>query len=222
MSAIEDLKDKLQTQLLILGDRIQESSIYIEIKDRYENLNSRMQVVVKIVVSLMVFLFLYSFIHSPLTTANENITSYQEKRELLRTLLKTSRASQDVPALPVAPAIDSIRFQLDSYFRQIGLVDSQISGIFPEVNGGLLIPTNMSESALKVQLSKLNLKQVTDISHRLTNIAPSVKLLDLSMIANIEDARYYDVTWKLVSLKIPVVPPPTIEPAETKKPKGRR
>lgn len=222
MSAIEDLKDKVQTQLFILGDRIQESSIYIEIKDRYENLNSRMQTVVKLVVAVLVFLFLYSFIHSPLTTANENISSYQEKRELLRSLLKTSRASQDVPALPVAPGSDSIRFQLDSYFRQIGLVESQISGIFPEINAGALIPTSMSDSALKVQLSKLNLKQVTDISHRLTNIAPSVKLLDLSMIANLEDARYYDVTWKLVSLKVPAVPPPVVEAEETKKPKGRR
>lgn len=223
MSAFEDFKDQAKTRLLILGDRIQESPAYIELKDRYENLNPRMQMLVRLFIGLLVFLLLFTVVKSPLNTANENIASYQEKRELLRSLFKTSRASLDVPAIPTAPAIESIRFQLDSYFRQIGLIDSQMAGMFQDPITGNLIPNTMSDGSLRVQLNKLNLRQITDISHRLTNVSPSIKITDMSMNANLEDSRYYDVTWKMVALKVPALPPPPANEDDSKTPKkGRR
>lgn len=222
MSLFEDLKDQTKNRILILSDRLQESSLYVELKDRYENLNSRMQLLVRVSLSILILFGLFSFIRSPLNLADENIASYQEKRELLRSLYKTSRASQEVPVLPVAPAIESIRLQVDSYVRQIGLIDSQIIGLFQDASQGQLIPTAMSEGGLKVQLSKLNIRQITDISHKLSNLNPSVKLVDLALNSNQEDSRYYDANWRLVALKIPVLTPAITTEADDKKPNKAR
>ena len=74
--------------------------------------------------------------------------------------------------------------------------------------------------ALNVSLNQLNLKQVIDVGYQLQALAPSLKILDIDLKANATDSRYLDVIFKLVSLKVPVLPPPEPEPVSANPKKG--
>ena len=82
-------------------------------------------------------------------------------------------------------------------------------GATPASFEGRLIPNNLVSNVLSIKLAKLNLKQIVDIGGSLIGLSESVKMKDMSIVANATDTRYYDVTFKLYSLK---VPEPTPEP----------
>ena len=58
------LKEQLKDQFKELWDRIQESSLYIELKEKFELLPSRIQKVIVVGASLVLALFLFSFPYS--------------------------------------------------------------------------------------------------------------------------------------------------------------
>ena len=55
----------------------------------------------------------------------------------------------------------------------------------------------------------MNLKQIVDIGTSIAAISDSIKLKDIDIKSNVNDSRYYDVNYKVYTLK---VPEPTPEP----------
>ncbi len=86
-------------------------------------------------------------------------------------------------------------------------------------NNSKLVLKNLTEGVLQANLAELNLRQVLDMGHSFQSINPSVKLKDMDMIANREDSRYFDVTYKLVALAVPAPPEVPVEapPSRSKK-----
>jgi hypothetical protein len=67
----------------------------------------------------------------------------------------------------------------------------------------------------------LNLRQILDLGHRFSTLSPTVKMKDVALSTNAEDARYLNAVFRLVSLKVPEPPPPEPEPEKDNK-KGKK
>jgi len=215
MSALDDLKEQLSSEAKNLWEKLQDNSLFIKMKERYENLTPVMQ---KVTVATIAVIFLYLIFSIPLgyfSASRESVAAFEEKRQLIRDLLKVSREAQEVPDLPVPPDLSTLRSQIEGQLQAARLLPEQIKGTENSSDPIKLIPGNLNQGALNVSLSQLNLRQVIDIGHALQNISPSVKMTDLKMEASLKDARYFDVIYKLVVLAVPsqtetaeIEPPP--------------
>ncbi len=212
----DDLKDKLSTEARATWDRIQESATYNQMRDRYENMTPAMQQLTMYggiaVITLMVLSIPYGYFNG----SSEAVNEFEGKRMTIRELLKVSREAAEVPAIPPAPSMDMLRGNIESTIKAANLLPEQIKGTQPS-SGSNLIPSNLSEGGLQIHLAKLNLRQVVDLGYKFSNISSSVKMADMTMTANREDNRYFDVVYKLVALAVPAAPVISAEPEPIKK-----
>ncbi|UXR63866.1 hypothetical protein EZJ49_12410 [Bdellovibrio bacteriovorus] len=218
MSSFDDLKERFIADSRATWERIQESTAYNQMRDRYENMTPPMQKLTVVGGAALLTLLVLSIPYGKYTQSNEYVGEFESKRMTIRELLKVSRESSDVPQIPQAPSMDMIRNNVDNQIKAANLLPEQVQGTEIQENTSNLVPKNLTEGLLQVSLVKLNLRQVLDLGHQFQSINSSVKLKDLIMTANREDSRYFDVVYKLVALAVPA--PPAPEPAEP--PRGRK
>lgn len=199
-----------------INQQVQDSPAFNQLKDRYENLSPSGQ---KMVVLFGALLIVFVLLFIPLTNLSVSqslMSGFEEKRNLVRELYKTYRESSANPNIETPPTLMVLRSSVESIIERAELLPEQKIGIREVAAEGRLIPQTMLSGVLDIQLAKLNLKQIVDIGTSLVAISNSVKMKDLSVIANREDTRYYDVTYKLYVLKVPDQQPEiTPEPSST-------
>ncbi len=212
---IDDIKDQIIERAKTLSEQIQESSIYINLKERYENLSANGQRLTIVGASAFcIFLVLYSPF-SWLTTSSDYVTDFEETRGLIRELLQSSRDPSatlaiSIPGLPI-PQLQS---QVEETLKRAQLSTEQINSIKATSEPSRLIPSELSFGDLEVSLQKLNIKQIVDLGHNLQSLNPLVKLKDLQMKANSTDQRYFDVIYTLSSINAPTTAQSGIETPE--------
>lgn len=217
---LEDFKDRLASDARQTWERVQDSAAFNQLRDRYENMSPGMQKLTVVALSAAAALFVLSFPYANLSTSTEYVTEFEGKRLTIRELLKVSRESSEVPEIPSAPPISSLRSTIEAQLKSANLLPEQIKGTQEAENTSNLIPKNMTEGLLQVSLAKLNLRQVLDLGYQFQSISPSVKMKDMIMTANREDGRYFDVVYKLVTLAVPA--PPEVAPEPPTPPRNRR
>ena len=200
---LDDLKDKLHSLLHSFLEKIQESSLYLQLRDRYENLTPAGQKISLILAVIVGFLFLISFPWVNFNSSQVAIQEFEERRSLIRDLYRVTQESSSTPQIPVPPDVNTLRSRIQNELQLARLLPEQINeaDVTNEPSG--LIPENWLQGTARVSLSKLNLRQIVDIGYQLTAISPSVKMKDLVMHANSTDSRYFDVIYKLAILKVP-------------------
>lgn len=207
----DDLKDRVISDARMTWDRIQDSSVYNQLRDRYENMTPVMQKVTVFGSIAVIAFVILSIPYGAFSTSQELVGEFESKRMTIRELLKVSRESSEVPQIPQAPGLDMIRSNIDNQIRAANLLPEQIKGTQVQDADSKLIPKNLTEGGVQVTLAKLNLRQILDLGYQFQSINPSVKLKDLVITANREDSRYFDVVYKLVALAVPA-PPEVAEP----------
>jgi hypothetical protein len=148
-------------------------------------------------------LLIISIPYSYYSQSTENVSTYEEKRSLIRELLKVTRESSEAPDLPVAPSSDVLKSNIENQLNMAHLLPEQMKGVEIISAETGLIPKGLLQSGLKISLAKLNLRQIVDLGYNIQNISPSVKMNSLNISANKEDLRYFDVEMKMVSLVVP-------------------
>jgi hypothetical protein len=206
MSQFDDLKERFISEGKATWERIQESSTFNQMKDRYDNMTPSKQKLSIVGASAVVALIILSVPWGYYSASQTNVEDFEGKRMTIRELLKVTRESSDVPQIPQAPPMASLQGIIDSQIQSSHLLPEQIKGTQTVTNNSKLIPTALTEGMMEVNLAKLNLNQVLDLGHRFQTINPSVKLKDLIITANREDGRYFDVVYKLVALAVPAAP----------------
>jgi len=199
----DDLKDNLKSQLSQTWSRIEESSFYNQMRDRFENLSPSQQKLAMMGTGALLALIVISVPYSYYSSSTDYVSTYEEKRGLIRELLKVTRESSEVPDLPVAPSSDILKSNIENQLRMANLLPEQMKGIEVISADTGLIPKSLLEAGLRISLAKLNLRQIVDIGYNIQAISPSVKMNDVNIKANSEDPKYFDVDFKLVSLAVP-------------------
>jgi hypothetical protein len=218
MSFADNLKDSAKSAFDKTSERVRESDAYIQLQDRYQNLSPSGQKLAR-AAGILLILFVFLFVPlSYLSSSSQSITLFESKRELIRDLFRTYRESSSTQNVTLPPAPDSLRAQIQAVIQRAELTPEQNIGVAESSMDGRLIPQNLISSVLDIKLMKLNLKQIVDIGSAIVAINDSVKMKDVTIIANTTDNRYYDVTYKLYSLKVPEpIPEPVAELEPIKK-----
>jgi hypothetical protein len=203
MMNFDDIKDNLKSQLGQTWSRIEDSSAYNQLRDRFENLTPTHQKMVLAGAGALIALLIFSIPFSYYSTSSDYVTTYEEKRGLIRELLKVTRESSEVPDLPMAPPADMLKNMIEGQLHMAKLLPEQVKGIEVIAADTNLIPKGLLEGGLRISLAKLNLRQIVDIGYNIQAISPSVKMNTLNVTANAEDPRYFDAEMKLVSLAVP-------------------
>lgn len=210
MSQLDNLNEQFKTGLSKIQQQLQESPTYAQAMDRYESLPPSSQKVVLVLGTFVILFFTLFYPLSQLSTSQDVLASFEEKRNLIRDLFRTHREASASPNIPLPPPTESLRASVSAVITRAELLPEQNLGIANGAAEGKLIPASLVASVLEVRLAKLNLRQIVDIGSSLVSISQSVKMKDMVMVANAQDTRYYDVTYKLYTLN---VPEPTPEPA---------
>lgn len=222
--ALEELKERLSQQAKDLGSKVQESALFQTLKEKFDDLPSNQQKIVVILLVVVVSFFTFSFPYENWSASSNSIAEFEERRQLIRDLLKVTKESNEMPMFPPAPDLGQIKTDIEMRLQQFQLVPEQLGGINVEMAmNSSLIPASRQKGGLKVMLKKLNLRQVVDITAQLQSMLPSVKLKNMNIDSNLQDPRYLDATFDFTVIEIPQVnmDMSADEPETKSKPRGR-
>lgn len=198
-----EILERIKEALKNLSAQIKDSNLYIQLKESFENLSPQMQ---KITMAGIIAFFAFALLYSPinyLLSADENLTQFQEQRDVIKSLLQVSKDAKDIPNIPPPPPIDAVRENVNTILQGANLMPEQIITNEISQEASQIVPSHLMTGALKVVLAKLNLRQILDIAHSLQNISQSVKFKDVQVQENSEKAGYYNAEFVLVSLNVP-------------------
>lgn len=217
----DDLKEQLLSLLRRLGERIQDTPAYGQLKDRFDGLSPSMQKTTVLAGVVLAFLIVLSLPWSWYGESHTAVEGFDERRNVIRELLKVSREAAEVPDIPTAPPIESLKADVQNRAKQANLLDEQIKSIETVAAAGGLVPSDKSAGGLVVTLWKLNLRQLVDVGGQLSRLNPSVKMTGVEIAANKEDAHYFDVVYRLTALAVPDLSADAPEPEPAKAPARR-
>lgn len=202
---LDDLRDKVRENVAALWGRVQESTLFNNLKEQYETWPASVQKTVLISASVLGLLILLSIPYSYIDSASTAIEEYNENRLLIRDLLRVGRAAKDPPPLPPGLSQGDLQAQVQPLLNEFSLTPEQLTPVRPlsERPAAALAPTVIHQEGVAVQLKKLNLHQVLDIGRRMATLSRGVKITGLEVVANAEDNHYFDVIFKLVSFSLP-------------------
>lgn len=203
----DDLKDRLQSELKQLWEKIQDSSAYNQARDRFENLSPFGQKASLIGAVFLVLAFFFSIPWGFYSNSSLHEEEFLASRNLIKDLFKAQREAQEAPQLMMAPSPDSLKMQIENSLKAFQLLPDQIKGVEVSSEKTSLLAENLVQGFVKVSLAKLNLRQINDIGYQLQSLNPNVKIKDLSIEPSLSQPKYFDASFRLVALKIPEPPP---------------
>lgn len=198
---LQDLKDNFVSQFKLLIDRIEESPAFQQLKDRYENLTPNLQKAVNLSTVAVIVIIFISAPWGYFMQSVSNLDEFLSKRSLIRELLQTAKEVNELPEIPQSPVAEEFKSRVESELQSARVVKELIKSIEVVPVSSSLIPAELVESEIEIQVSKLNLKQIVDVGHQIQAISGAAKMSDMTLNANAEDARYYDVIFRVLLLK---------------------
>jgi hypothetical protein len=203
---LNELKERFQSELKVSIEKLQESNLYIQLKEKYDDLTPSMQ---KVVLWGSAAFFLYAFVSIPgdkYSNSQILVEEFESRRDLIRQMMKVHREASSSFDIPVAPDIQSLKSRIERDLRNARLLPDQILSVEPVLANSRLVPENLLSGQLDVKLTKLNIRQVVDLGFQIQSISPSVKLKDLSITAHPELKDYFDVSYSIITLSVPQNP----------------
>ncbi len=209
--AFEEIKDRTIEGLQSAKTKLDEVELYQKIRERYESLSPIAQKVTTGAFALFLAYIVLLIPRSYFDAGTENLALFEENRDLVLDLYKVKRKSLSSPQAspPLDPsslesyartAVTGARVQPEQ-IKAISVVDSSSS------RPSTVIPKSLRQNLVEIRLANLNLTQVVDIGHALSNIQ-STKIMSFDLRPGSAEGNYFDVLFKIVSFDIPVAPAP--------------
>lgn len=203
---LDQLKDRLFEQLKGTWGRIQESSAYEKMMERYHELPPTGQKVALIGSVLFSVLLILLIPFASFQTSSENVAQFEENVQALRDLFRVQRELASAPQVDDPPGPAQLQSMVQDVLTQAGLSADQIKGNSPlspqRDPSNAFIPANVMEQGVEVTLMKLNLKQVVDLGSRLSQLGRNIHLTAMDMKASSTDVHYYDVIYRVMGFTI--------------------
>lgn len=205
--AFEDLREQLKDRASEALAKLQESSTFNSLRERYESQTPPMQKAVLAGGIALAFLMVLWFPMSFLSSGSDQISQAEENRDLIKGLLRASHSASEPAPLPPPMSADTLKSSVERVLRDNGLLPDQI-GIMnpiPESANGGLAPAGVVTTGLAVQLKKLNVAQVIEIGNLVQNMAPGTKLIGVDVIQSAGTTHYYDLVLQILHFGLPTM-----------------
>lgn len=204
---IETLKEQAIERFDSYRNQIEDSEIYIRLKERYDNLQPNIQKLLKgFAIFLVVYIF-YSFPAGFVSSAKEQLSFFEENRQLTRELIRAGRIAKTTQLPPAAPSPSALTSQVRGILKAEQVTDDQIVATNPqnEVASNKIVPKSINQNGVKATVKKLNLRQVVRIAEGLDQINSS-RLMNIAIQADNQDPHYYSVDFELAAFSVPQSP----------------
>lgn len=219
---LDDLKDRLRTEWGQLRERLEESSTYNNLRDRFQDLNPVAQKAILIGGALVFALIFLSIPYTPFEQSQTNMSDFEAKRDVMRDLLRVQKEINETPDISIPPPAESVKGRIQSDLQMAQLLPEQIRSVNVQpASPNKLMSTAQVDGIVEVSLAQLNLTQIVDLGFKMQAINPSVKVKDLIVQASSAGAGYFDVIYRLVVLKVAQEEPMPVDEPPKKKGKGR-
>ena len=198
MNRLRELYEQLLDQFQTQWNKFTETTFYIQVRERYEDLSAPKQKIVQAAAALVAFLVLLSVPLSYFSTASDEMTRFETLRELTRDLLRVTR-TQNAPSVE-SMSSSQLAGKIRDELRGFRLSEDQIKKVEPIPANQMallkLAPAQIQEDGVEVTVLGLNLKQIVDVSHRLANMGETTKLSGMS-IQSTAKAGFFDLTMQV-------------------------
>lgn len=220
----EDIKDRVRETAQAQWNSFQETSAYIQAKEKYDDLPTLAQWGVKIAAGVITILLVLVLPLSWLSTGSEQIVFFEDNRNLIKDYLKTAKGLQNLPEVIPQLSPADVKGKVDPIVQGMNLLPEQIKetreNTFTAESGSQLIPGTLVRQGVEVHLSKLNLTQSVDLAYKLQALGEGLKLLGLEIERSPNETHYYDAKFRVVSFSVankgteskPAKPAATSEP----------
>lgn len=220
---IEEIRENLKDQLLTTWEQVRDSSTFMSIKEKYEILPQQSQKVIKIIGASLVVLILFMLPYSYISSSNEQMQRFEETRELLNDLLEAQSTPKGNTTPP--PSLESLKSSVQAQLNQASLEPEQIITVSEDSNSPNLSFKNkdIKQRSLKVELGKLNLKQVVNIGKSLQAVHSSAKLVDIKLdsVVSEKEQGYFNVSYYIKTFEVPELAEKD-DSSKRSRPRGRR
>lgn len=209
---VDDIRDKAFETLQSIKGRLEESDAYLQLKERYDSLSPVAQKAVAATAALLFTLLILQIPFSYYEKGSENVALFEENRDLILDLYKVKRHSLSTPQIapPLEPS--DLEARARTAITNARVQAEQIKGISHFDNAGpkasAFIPKNVTQSGVEIRLANLNLNQIVDIGHALTNLGSTSKIVGLEVKPGTAAGNYFDAIFKVVSFNIPAAAAP--------------
>lgn len=197
--AFEDLRDNVRDQLRTLSANIQESSAFINLKEKYQSLSPNGQKLSLIGAGLASFLIVMAVPYMFYSGSQTAMEEFEEKRTVVRDLFRVTREASSIPAPPPPVTAMDLQNNARNLLNGARLQQEQIVGVNEASINVTGIPKTIEQAGILISLAKLNLKQIVEIGHELQNLHQMARMAGLEVKANVSDPAYYDVVYKVVA-----------------------
>jgi type II secretory pathway component PulM len=217
------LKEQISDRLSELWNRIQESSMFMNLREKYEALSSRSQKLIVIGSCLCVTIFVFSFPYSYISSSQAHLKSFEETRSIIKDLLKAAKTLKEPSPLPPEVPGSILTGDITHSLDEFRLVPEQLGGVqLLQEKVTNLVPEPVHQIGVTLAIKKLNLRQIVEISNKLQTLGSGVKLMALDILENEASSHYFDVSYRIANFSIPVVVMPVVAPERGKAKKAQQ
>jgi hypothetical protein len=214
---LDALKKRLLQELEETKSRLEDLEFYQKIKEKWDHLSPKHKKIFFIATPCFLLLFLLFPVYSDFSAAEEFLTEFEAKKDLIRTLMLTQKDLSEIKSPRGGLNLPLIKDRIKTDILQDGLLPEQSSAIeeFKTFQGSSVFPEQVIEGGLEFKLSQITIKQLVHIATKIENLGAQVKIRDLIVNADMVNKGYINATLKILIFKISdpqVLPPTSSEP----------
>ena len=208
MTRLEDIKEQVQERLKDLWIKIQESSIFISFKEKYDNLTHSAQKALRTGTILIAIGFLSWILWGLFSESSKKLVEFEEYQDSIKQLTQLRKDMALTASVIPPPSVSMLEQRVNVILKSFYLNSDQIEDVSIKGPSAFVPlpkrvsfgkgPNAIQQKGVLVSLKSLNLKQITDIGFRLQTMHSSAKLVGLDMKASLEHNNYYDVMYTIV------------------------
>lgn len=205
----QDFKEQLIETVKIKWSQFQETGVYLNLKEKYDDLSPLGQKGIQVAGIIFVFLILVMTPWAWMSGSSSILESFESRKQVVRQLLQLKRDMGQAPQISTGYPTSALKSEIQAAVQQLGLTPDQIKGV-EEVSvasdgDSRLVPSEIQQAGVQLTVWKLNLDQFVKLSFRLQGLNPGAKLLSVDMKANSDDNHYYDIIYQVVMFSPPPV-----------------
>lgn len=198
----EDVKEYLGAEWERTRSKLEDNPTVQRLQEAFQNLSSGAQRGVIIGVVLGIALVLLSVPWGYFSSSNENLSTFDSHRESLQDFYKTERESTFLNEIPPSATPQEIQTSIQNQLQTMSILPEQITPMeTKDSTKSNLIPKDIVQNELVVQLKALNVKQISDVGAQIQTIHPLIRMKDISIKSSVEHPHYFDVSYTLLLLK---------------------
>lgn len=217
----DDIRDQLKERLEQLKGSIIDSSLYISLSEKYADLSTRNQALVKLAAGAGILYFILSFPLSAYFESAEFEQLFLERRDAVHAFFNISIEEQANPQISQGLSEQELIGRVQREFEIEKLIPDQSPQVVAKREQPTLFPAGTDFARVQATAKKLNLRQVINLAARFNAMNPSSFLLNLVLQENAgSEGGYFDVEFDIVSFLLADDAAPTAQPQQLRR--GRR